>query len=335
MDSERLQWIDSVKGVGMLLIMLVHMNAIPIGTEWLTAGYVSMFFVLSGMTFRERDNIPRDILRKVKRLLVPYAFYTLSIVALTAMMAIVVGKPYDIWHKLAGIAYSRRYITPTTDETAMLLNGGCAPLWFMTSLFTAYLLVYLWQWSKHNTTVITLYLILAINAANIPCLLPWSIDMAALGAMLIITGTHYSTSLKSDSHDHWWPLVLAVYIAMVWYNGSTNMSLSQYGDRGMASVVIFMVLAVMECWLISVVCRKIAHTKAESVLAYVGRHSLRLMCIHMFVWLTFKDMLLSRLGEMWHWALVIVALIVIFVANHLISKICERLKRHIPIAEYL
>ncbi|MEG1686224.1 MAG: hypothetical protein RR319_09850, partial [Bacteroides sp.] len=60
--ASRIEWIDAVKGLGIILIMVSHVNCLPFELP-LTAGYVSMFFVLSGYTFNE-DGFKKGMIKK-------------------------------------------------------------------------------------------------------------------------------------------------------------------------------------------------------------------------------------------------------------------------------
>lgn len=50
----RMIWIDAMKGIGVLFVLLVHSGGICniILTDFLIAGYMPMFFILSGYTAR-------------------------------------------------------------------------------------------------------------------------------------------------------------------------------------------------------------------------------------------------------------------------------------------
>lgn len=44
--SQRLVWLDALKGIGILLIMTCHAGLLPRVSIFLTAGYVSLFLLL-------------------------------------------------------------------------------------------------------------------------------------------------------------------------------------------------------------------------------------------------------------------------------------------------
>lgn len=310
-----IKWVDSVKGIGILLIMLVHMNAFPCYSDIVSAGYVSMFFVVSGYTFNPNRGFRKGIRRKTSRLLVPYFFYTIFFVVLTCLMSVAVGKDPEWLSHFAGVLYSRRSIS--VDQSDIMLSGGCTPLWFMTSLFTSYLFVYIWQYFNCRWIMTLLYALLAVAFSFLPILLPWSVDTAPVGALLIIAGYRFKP-LFTYKKGIWLLLpTIVLFVLTAVINGQTNMSIRHYGMYPVVSILLFVILGFTEAWIFGTIFR---HLKmATSVFAYLGRQSLRLMCIHMFVWVAVKDLVVVHIDKAYHipaaWA--VIALILLF--NHVLN----------------
>lgn len=66
MGKNRIIWIDAAKGFGILLVMFSHL--IDIGA-YITSFYMPIFFIIAGYF------MPRQlIVKKAKRLLIPYFF---------------------------------------------------------------------------------------------------------------------------------------------------------------------------------------------------------------------------------------------------------------------
>lgn len=85
LTSQRLVWLDALKGIGILLIMTCHAGLLPRVSIFLTAGYVSIFFVASGFTYKAKPTFTSEIGKRSKRLLLPYFFYvSLSIILMNA-----------------------------------------------------------------------------------------------------------------------------------------------------------------------------------------------------------------------------------------------------------
>lgn len=72
--SNRIIWLDAVKGVGILLVMLSHFCHIP---NVFTVGYMPLFFVAAGLTYKPVTSYRETITKKGCRLLIPYIVYGL------------------------------------------------------------------------------------------------------------------------------------------------------------------------------------------------------------------------------------------------------------------
>ena len=75
MEKKRIAWLDAVKAVGILVVLLVHTGR-SFGPVSFYGGmfYMPIFFVAAGYTFRvkEGESYGTFLLKKAKRLLIPY-----------------------------------------------------------------------------------------------------------------------------------------------------------------------------------------------------------------------------------------------------------------------
>lgn len=92
MEKQRLVWLDALKGIGMLLIILVHSELYVPGKRYLVAGFIPLFFIATGYTFPFRDSIRQIALKRSKRLLIPYFVYGIMTVVLFTLAGIEGGE---------------------------------------------------------------------------------------------------------------------------------------------------------------------------------------------------------------------------------------------------
>ena len=184
--SQRLVWLDALKGIGILLIMTCHAGLLPRISIFLTAGYVSIFFVASGFTYKSKQTFAGEIAKRSKRLLLPYFFYvSLSIILMNAL-----NIKNDLVHQVLGMLYSRYSLyfgIKDIGDIPMLTLTCNSPTWFLTALFTSLMILFVikslrWQW------VVIMCLGFSVLALNLPFLLPWSLDTAFVGALFIYLG---------------------------------------------------------------------------------------------------------------------------------------------------
>lgn len=78
----RIVWLDALKGIGILLVIFSHTELKIADCQFITAGYIQLFFIAAGFTIR--PNIKTSLLLKKKssRLLVPYFVYGIFILSL-------------------------------------------------------------------------------------------------------------------------------------------------------------------------------------------------------------------------------------------------------------
>lgn len=119
MRTERIEWIDSAKGVGILLVMLGHCYIEGKFTFWFYSFHMALFFFMSGYTFRAKEKYVYFFVKKIRTLLVPYAFFVVITMLFNGSLAAMHGSTYDI------IGILKLY----------LIQNRYTLLWFITCLF--------------------------------------------------------------------------------------------------------------------------------------------------------------------------------------------------------
>lgn len=301
---QRQLWIDAVKGIAILLVLISHSDfwtfcnnhsQIPGFTHLkyiislAIASYMPLFYFISGYTFKDRPNI---ISQRFKRLIPPY--FKWGIAALLYTWGIIYangGNMRDYLTPAAGLIYSRFLLLPENSSWNIhLFPLNAAPLWFLTSLFTSYILFILLIRIKCKKTWLLIGLLgLNLLLSFCPILLPWSIDTAAAGALFIYVGY---TMKENRFFQHLIPsksrltlcslLISCFYIILVRYNGGINMSIRQYGNIPLLSPFLFIIIGLMGSFLFCILCITMERFKLIKAAVYLGQISLILLCSHAF-----------------------------------------------------
>lgn len=278
-QQNRLKWLDAVKGISIILIMTSHYCDIPIIGYYLFSGYVQVFFIASGYTFKEEINKERIYL-KTKRLLVPYFFYG---VLFCILMYLKHDSLKYLCMQIVGLVYSRNTLYPMGTENNIFLLGVNGPLWFLTTLFLGTMLTYLFFSTKNHICKIILlaiYVVVTELMTGLPILLPWSIDTAFIASILIILG-RYIRKLdifsRIDKKGITILLMVVSYIILVYYNRDINMSIREYGDNGFLS---FLIIGFLEFLIFSLIFQLYEDNWFINSLSNIGKSSLRILCIH-------------------------------------------------------
>lgn len=126
-------YLDMVKGIAILLVVLGHNSAVGIRTNiWLSTFHLPAFFIVSGILMhlkREEDISLKDTFRKkVNRILIPYFWFSVGTV-LFLLLNIFAGKlTWQVLHQLIWQTISLQ---------------GYSVMWFLPVLFFAELYVIL------------------------------------------------------------------------------------------------------------------------------------------------------------------------------------------------
>lgn len=281
--GERVVWLDALKGFGIIMIMLVHTGMMPSWSVLISAGYISLFFIASGFTFKQKENLGGEIKKKGKRLLTPYFFWGIIAVLITIFLSYLQGKDPNMGGKVIGLLYSRHSLAYHLDfvpDVSMLASASISPMWFLTGLFTAYVLLLLLLRIKNNHlhyVSVALFVIVSMLLIYLPVLLPWSIDTAFVGALLIYWGMQ-----KKNISVDWSIFILCalIYVGLVYFEKSINISVRLYGGHGALSVISYILIGILETDLLITLLQKFEWTIVVKFLSYIGKFSLVLMCIH-------------------------------------------------------
>lgn len=126
-------WLNSAKGIGVLLVILGHL-LYKCSLTWpgqiIYAFHMPMFFLISGFTQKPKLK-QYYLLDKARRLLIPYLCYTLI----------------SVW-VFSDWLLSKEYTWPDIWADAFYLHGEVCnnPLWFLIVLFEVYCLFALFHW---------------------------------------------------------------------------------------------------------------------------------------------------------------------------------------------
>lgn len=226
MSVTRLTYIDTLRGLGIILVVLSH-SVCPSLMYWANGFFMPLFYILSG--FLDNTNYQRclfnDFLeKKTKRLLIPYVFWCVVILLLTNNIKI---------QDLIGVVYSRASLFKGGfDDYILFLNYYIRPLWFLTSMFTSFLLYYIIMKfdGRSRRNILFLFVIISIVIKYLPILLPWSLDTSLMGAVFIFAGKKCRDhGLLEYKNVCWLFIPVFSYVLFHFINGVENMSMSSFG----------------------------------------------------------------------------------------------------------
>lgn len=333
---KRIIWIDAVKGILILFVIMSHIHGIhpDFLSDFCVAGYVVAFFIVSGFTYRNKGII-HDLSSKAKRLLIPYIIYSLLGVLVVSLINNFsdVNSLFLLKWRIIGVLYSRYCLYPLGHDENKYFLDGIYPLWFLTCMFISYIWVILYN-SMNNLYRGLLLLfgcLFTILAYFSPILMPWGLDLSFVFALCVIFSIKILKIFTIDERIQYMslPIILGGYIFLYHCNGIPNPSISVYGKFGLFSVMPFVALGVLETIFLSFLCRYFEKTLIIHLMAWIGKYSLRLLCFHVPISMVIK--LLGIPNQLIQISCIFFSLICCYFIDLLIKQ-CEN---KLPLLRYL
>lgn len=295
-DTHRLEWIDATKGIAMLTIMNAHCWGVKGLFPLLTLCEVSVFFVLAGYTYRAKGTFTEYCSAKAKRLLIPFLFFNLLSLLIFAPQMLLCGNYSRLITCALGALYGRFQLFPYHAESPLtLMPLYNAPLWFLPAIFIGYILFRMLMSLPQNKQPCAAAgcFILAMGAVHLPILLPWAVDIGCFAAVCMYGGHLMQRHPLPEKKCHRIGVLLllcAVYYIMNRRFGGANLSISIYGRYGALSAFPFLAFAFLGTAIANGIFCAMQGTLPVRFLAWVGRISLVLLCVHGLVDLGLKNL---------------------------------------------
>ena len=196
MIKEKLVWIDNLKGLAIIAVVLGHI-ASPL-SKFIYAWHIPLFFFVSGLLINKDRSIKDSIKRDFSRLMIPfYAFSLIGLMAEYLKRLLLSAYPFIngkiiLLDELAGIFWWMDF--------SRLHHYGFV-LWFLPSLFWSkniYLFLNRSLKNKYIVSFLSLFALLYISSQ--PWILPLGLDKALIGLFWlsthwILTGRFWEISL--------------------------------------------------------------------------------------------------------------------------------------------
>lgn len=347
-NSKRIAYVDMARGIGMLLVVMGHVEYIsaPI-RQYITSFHMPLFFLISGFLILEKADMNKKFIelakRKARSLLVPYAvFSVLSFVIEGSRLLI---KDLDGWSGLFRQLYQS------------LCFQGVSTLWFLPALFIGEVLfIWIRKHCSHIWTVVlvafTVVAVYFLNNAEQTMYqlhsesLKWSMLHDVLSMLLrnifcvgLVAVGYYAGKLikyyagRSLLDSGIGILLLILTGVIVRVNGGVDLRAMQLGN-----LLFYLLGAVCGSLGILLLCRDIERSPilpVSRICEYYGRNSLIVMATHIdFRVLYCSIMLAGAVNSFLNNNILFCTLIVVFVFvieifvieffNHFLAFVLEK-----------
>jgi acyltransferase len=282
--SRRITWIDTLKGIGVTLVILGHTVGVPQSVlQLIFACHIPLFFWMSGLVGTGKVTAMPTwpyLLDRMQRRLIPYLGFALISYLAWALFLRFVGtrqtEQLALYIPLVGILYGSS------------VKGYLAPnvvLWFFPCLFVTEILFYfLVKIRSAKLLVIALLICSGLGyyyTANFSFRFPWGADIALTA--VVFYGVGYLSRQYLRGRTVSWAIFggalcfsLVMYVTFAFYNTPVAMIIGNYGDNYAA----FYLAAFTGIGFWAMGANLLSSFR---VLRIVGQHTLVLFSLHLLV----------------------------------------------------
>lgn len=191
MDGKtRIEWVDTAKGIGLLLVVIGHLQ-IPLVPIWIYTFHMPLFFFLSGVVFSGKKYTFIEFLKKkVKSLVIPYFSLGLVIYLFYVIVNGIVGEGNGL------------YGSNGEMFVQLLKQEHFWTIWFLACLFLVEIIYYWIDYMFTNKPMISSIVSVTIcgigfGLYHLGCDgLPWNLDIALIAQLFYHMGYIFKNNKK-------------------------------------------------------------------------------------------------------------------------------------------
>lgn len=288
---KRIDEIDILKGVGIVIMITGHIGFGSIYDKWIHSFHMPMFFIISGFLFNNKNiSILTFIKKKARGLLIPY--FAFSIIH------------YFCWLILCFLLHDisiNNVIDPLfhiffINTSGMPIAGA---LWFLTSLFISEVIYFiLLKYLPTNKRLFLIFL-LSIFGCIIPKFtrLPFAADTSLMAIGLFEIGykmkkSKYINSIKYKSIS----LLFIIFASIICFiNGYVNVRNGEYSN-----IILYYLSSTMMTIGLFYICKfYIYNIYLKDFLKFIGKNSIVYVCLNQIV-LFVPNAILTRFTNIYY-----------------------------------
>lgn len=281
--EDRLTYIDTVKGIGIILMVLSHAGLIGhFGAAlnlWIHSFHMPLFFIASGYVYHvdKKIAIEEFLKKKIKVLIRPYLVFGVL--------------HYGIYIILFGpniIPLFSLFFINTTDKLP-IANA----LWFLTSIFFTTVIYHIIAIKcKKIITMIVVFIV--VIGYSLPCVFSIELPLGLSQGLLGVGFYHFGHIIREKKIIYkTWPtwVVMLIFIVISMFsvvNGFVNMRTNTYGN-----ILVFFFVATNISLFLLIISKKIS-PQYVSYVNYIGENSIVFLCLNQLCILLLKQINISN-----------------------------------------
>ena len=260
MNKEHYRYIDVLKGFGIILVVLGHLNPNIYLEKWIYSFHMFLFFFLSGYVFKKKSDFWEQLRKSANSLLLPYIFWN----GVAIIFSLII-KEYTLFVGIKKIFYFD-------------LVSWNSPVWFLVVLFWTRLAYQLLS-NKKIVLIPTLFFMVACSYFGIFDILPMGLNI--LPDAIIYFGI--GKLLSEIKIEKWHYALIAPMMVVSIVGSQINDRISMYGNY-FGNYIISLLVGICAITWIFLTAKLLAKPgKVCNILSKTGKYSINVMCTHYLI----------------------------------------------------
>lgn len=325
----RLKWMDSLKGITIILVVLGHLSPPPILKQYIFSFHMPLFFFISGYLFKNERRTNREILKqKFNSLIIPYLWFMLLGYTYYYILDLIYQPSIKNFSSVLGEnIVSTLYWVIYSASVTIPVNSA---LWFLTCLFTVEIIFYnilrISNGRKETIlSIIILFSVIGYSTQRISTmLLPWNLNIALTAIVFYSAGYFFRNNLEGifiKNINYLLPLM--VTLATLFFQKETDISMYylRYGNY-----FSFYISAFSNILMYIYIFKKINNS---NVLEFYGRNSIIILGFHPLIVFTIENSWELLFGKIPHES-ILFSLLFTFLTLLIIIPLIVVINRNFP-----
>ena len=288
--KNRLNFIDVAKGIGIILVVLGHLNSAeqPV-RNFIYSFHMPFFFVVSGMFFSEKTDFKTLFIKSVKTLLVPYLIF----IAVDALVYMAMNS-----FTTDSVIFALK--TRLLSATGLRLRITNLPIWFLFALFIIRLIYHFISKNKYAEIIFVATGVLLTALAPYLWYPPKCMYIVALPCLVFYSLGHRMKNYIINIDNVKFNFVNAVIILIVavglYFSSNYNYCINMYSYK-YGNFLLFYLNGILGSGILLVLSSWLNRIEKLSVpLIYYGRSSVVILTWHYYMCRIVLPNIMSALG---------------------------------------
>lgn len=276
--KERLTYLDVVKGIGILLVVIGHVYAFNrqivdrFFVIWLYSFHMPLFFIISGMliAYKDEKDIWKFVKKRIKGILIPYVFFSIFSIIVFAIVN----------------DFSREVFVQNVKAT--ICGVGIDTLWFLPALFFGEVIFFVLRNLLKNKYVICIISAIIYTLGNF-MMKDYGLICLFLGRICIAVGfimiRNYTMNLIRKRNMPWYGLIVIAILSVILskINGLVDLNNLVFNNH-----ILYLINSLIGTYLILEISKLIDIDE----ITYWGRNTLIVMATHLnIIYILFNKIL--------------------------------------------